>query len=125
MASEEKTTTSPKATSSNISKSQLSHCGQIADSRDYVQETNDYLIDKIQSLPSDPEEWQIYHHSVPEHPQIPNIRGGALCDIGTDSLISIGGRSRNPNVDVYQIHKSFNSIHALPPNPNSSTIPGV
>ena len=83
---------------------------------DYVQETKEFLSENIDSLPAEPMDWMFYHHSVPENPVLPNIRGGALCDIGTDKLICIGGRGgKNDNVLVYEIDKSFASITRLRP----------
>ena len=83
---------------------------------DYVHETKEYLSENIDSLPAEPVDWMFYHHSVPKKPVLPNIRGGALCDIGTDKLISIGGTwAKNEAVLVHEIDKSFGSITRLRP----------
>ena len=83
---------------------------------DYVQETKQYLSENIDSVPAEPVDWMFYHHSVPAKPVLPNIRCGALCDIGTDKLISIGGKgAKNDYVLVHEIDKSFGSITRLRP----------
>eukprot|EP01084_Bolivina_argentea_P180511 311873_1 len=53
--------------------------------------------------------WNWYLFKNNKTKDIPRLRGHSICDIGNNKLITIGNKTKNDTIDIYQIQKDFNN----------------